>query len=91
MLAPPTCLPTRASSRSTSFPTNRRRFPFAIDIVVRAKKGAEADYAAISQSLPKLATRLYRNLQRMPEQSSIRNNAPLPSYRSHQPGGGVDQ
>ncbi len=47
-----------------AFRKHRDRFPYALDIVVRPKKGAAADYAAIARSLPELAARLHRNIQR---------------------------
>jgi ribonuclease P protein component len=47
------------------FRLSREQLPSGIDLVVRPQKGAIADFAAISRSLPALARRIARRLERI--------------------------
>jgi ribonuclease P protein component len=47
-----------------AFRRSYREIDFAIDIVVRPRKGASQEFALIKKSLPILAAKLYRRLQK---------------------------
>ncbi len=47
-----------------AFRKSRSDLPAGLDLVVRPRRGAEPDYAAISESLPKVARQLAKRLGR---------------------------
>jgi ribonuclease P protein component len=47
-----------------AFRLSREQMPVGLDLVVRPQKGAVAEFHAISQSLPKLACRIGKRLER---------------------------
>ena len=53
-----------------AFRLSREQIPRGIDLVVRPQKGAVADFAAVSRSLPALAMRLAKRLERARSQGS---------------------
>jgi ribonuclease P protein component len=46
-----------------AFRLSREQMPLGIDLVVRPQKGATAEFAAVSQSLPRLASRIAKRLK----------------------------
>lgn len=49
-----------------AFRRSQQQIPAGLDLVVRPRAGAEADYARILESLPKLARQLAARLRRAP-------------------------
>jgi len=47
-----------------AFRKSRSELPAGLDLVFRPRRGAELDYAAISESLPKVARQLAKRLRR---------------------------
>ena len=47
-----------------AFRVNRSKLPASLDLVVRPRKGATANYAAIAKSLVALASRLKKRLEK---------------------------
>ena len=45
-----------------AFRRSRSELPTGVDLVVRPRRGAQPDYAAITESLPKLARKLAKKL-----------------------------
>ena len=50
-----------------AFRCRRETLPVGLDLVVRPRRGAAADYRAILASLPRLARRVERRLNREPQ------------------------
>jgi len=46
-----------------AFRRSRIELPTGVDLVVRPRRGAQPDYAAITESLPKLARKLAKRLE----------------------------
>lgn len=45
-----------------AFRTQRTRMPVGLDVVARPRRGAEPDFAAVAQSLPRLLRRLHQQI-----------------------------
>lgn len=68
-----------------AFRRNRRRLPAALDIVVRPRKGAVAEFARVERSLLALTRRLDRDLNRIPPATRPSAQAPNRPRRSKKP------
>lgn len=51
------------------FRLSRQQIPIGLDLVVRPQKGAQADFHAASASLPALARRIAKRLERATEEN----------------------
>jgi ribonuclease P protein component len=63
-----------------AFRLSRAELPVGIDLIVRPQRGAVADFAGISRSLPVLARRIGTRLQRSAE-SGIERRESIPKTR----------
>jgi len=55
-----------------AFRLSRQQIPVGLDLVVRPQKGAKADFQAASRSLPALAAKIARRLERAEETGTRR-------------------
>jgi len=60
-----------------AFRLNREQLPAGIDLIIRPQKGAAPDFEAISRSLPALARRIAKRLERARSQGAeVRSQKP---------------
>lgn len=55
-----------------AFRGSRAALPAGLDLVVRPRRGAEADFQAILEALPRLAKQLDKKLLRLPDNRSVK-------------------